>query len=137
MIFSLEKELQLQPDQQILAPKEEPQEVVEQPQVEVERVEASTHAKTSKDGRKCTREANILFHDIKENVGAPTWQHRQRRSPDQYTSYMDLMSEILETKPSTFKEAVQQLVWVDAMVEPYDSIIRNSVWEVVPSLEQK
>lgn len=27
---------------------------------------------------------------------------------------------------------MQQLVWVDAMVHEYDSIIKNSVWEVVP-----
>ena len=27
---------------------------------------------------------------------------------------------------------MQQPTWVDAMVEEYDSIIRNSAWEVVP-----
>jgi hypothetical protein len=32
---------------------------------------------------------------------------------------------------------VQQPVWVDAMVEEYDSIIRNNVWEVVPRPENK
>ena len=34
-------------------------------------------------------------------------------------------------------EAVQQSVWVDAMVEEYDSIVQNSVWDVVPRLEDK
>eukprot|EP00253_Pinus_taeda_P002865 PITA_02865 len=29
------------------------------------------------------------------------------------------------------KEAVWQLVWVDAMVEEYDSIVQNNVWDVV------
>ena len=32
---------------------------------------------------------------------------------------------------------MQQLVWVDAMVEEYDSIIRNNAWEVVPRLVGK
>lgn len=45
---------------------------------------------------------------------------------------MAMMSEIVETKRSSFEEAVQKAVWVDAMVEEYDSIVKNNVWEVVP-----
>ena len=52
-------------------------------------------------------------------------------SQDQYTGYMATMSESVEVEPSSFEEAVQQPVWVDAMVEEYDSIIKNSVWEVI------
>eukprot|EP00253_Pinus_taeda_P010842 PITA_10842 len=37
-----------------------------------------------------------------------------------------------ETEPSSFEEAVKQTVWVDAMLEEYDSIVHNSVWDVVP-----
>ena len=61
MRCSLERDLQLHVDEEILAPKEEPQEVVEKPQVEVERVETSTQEETSRDGRKCTREDEKLF----------------------------------------------------------------------------
>ena len=43
-----------------------------------------------------------------------------------------MLSESVEVQPSSFEEAVYQPVWVDAMVEEYDSIIRNSVLEVVP-----
>ena len=50
---------------------------------------------------------------------------------------MALMSECVVTERSSFKEAVQQQVWVDAMVEEYDSIVHNSVWDVVPRLEDK
>ena len=32
---------------------------------------------------------------------------------------------------------MQQPVWVDAMVKEYDSIIRNSAWEVVPRPVEK
>ena len=45
---------------------------------------------------------------------------------------MDLVGECIETEPSSFEEAVQQPVWVDAMVEEYDSMVRSSVWDVVP-----
>jgi len=44
---------------------------------------------------------------------------------------MALAGECVETKPSSFEEAMQQPIWVDAMVEEYDSIVRNSVWDVV------
>jgi hypothetical protein len=100
-------------------------------------VETSTQAESSREGRKHTREADRLLDDARENVGAPTSQRRQRRSPERYTGYMALMGECVVTEPSSFKEAVQQPVWVDAMVEEYDSIVRNSVWDVVPRPEDK
>ena len=42
------------------------------------------------------------------------------------------MSKCIVTEPSSFEEAVQEPTWVDAMVEEYDSIVRNSAWEIVP-----
>ena len=68
---------------------------------------------------------------------APSSQRRQRRSPERYTGYMALVGECVETKPSSFEEAVQRPIWVDAMVEEYDSIVHNNVWDVVPRLENK
>ena len=41
------------------------------------------------------------------------------------------------TEPSSSEEAVEDPAWVDAMVEEYDSIIRNSAWEIVPRPEGK
>ena len=43
---------------------------------------------------------------------------------------MALMSKCIVTEPSSFEEAVQKPIWVDAMVEEYDSIVRNSAWEM-------
>ena len=42
------------------------------------------------------------------------------------------MSQCVVTEPSSFEEAVEEPAWVDAMIEEYDSIIRNSAWEIVP-----
>jgi len=50
---------------------------------------------------------------------------------------MALMGKCIVTEPSSFKEEVQQLVWVDALVEEYDSIVRNNVWDVVLRPEDK
>eukprot|EP00253_Pinus_taeda_P019864 PITA_19864 len=45
---------------------------------------------------------------------------------------MALVGECVEFEPSSFEEAVQKPIWVDGMVEEYDSIIHNYVWDVVP-----
>ena len=95
-------------------------------------METSTHAETSRDGWKCSKEVDRLMLDALENVGQPSSQRRQRRSPERYIGYMALLGECVDTEPSSLEEVVQQPVWVDAMEEEYDSIIRNSVWDVVP-----
>jgi len=50
---------------------------------------------------------------------------------------MAMMSELVEIKPSSFEEAVEKPLSVNAMVEEDDSIVRNSVWEVVPRPTEK
>jgi len=47
------------------------------------------------------------------------------------------MSKCVVIEPSSFEEAVEDSEWVDAMAEEYDSIVRNSAWEIVPRLEGK
>ena len=76
--------------------------------------------------------ADRLFQDVRENMGAPTSQCKQRRSMDWYIDNMALMSELVEIEPSSFEEVIEKPIWVDVMVEEYDSIVRNNVWEVVP-----
>eukprot|EP00253_Pinus_taeda_P033718 PITA_33718 len=42
------------------------------------------------------------------------------------------MIEFVEAEPSSFEEAIEKPVWVDAMVEEYESIVKKNVWVVVP-----
>lgn len=65
MQVSLERELELHVDEELRID-------VEQPHAEDPRVEISTQVESSREGRKCTREANKLLDDALENVGAPT-----------------------------------------------------------------
>jgi len=44
---------------------------------------------------------------------------------------MALMIKLLETKPSSFREAIEKHVLVDAMVDEYKYIVNNSFWEVI------
>ena len=48
-----------------------------------------------------------------------------------------MVRNIREYEPSTFEEATSRQVWRDAMMEEYNSIMKNDVWEVVPRLEGK
>ena len=63
-------------DEELLVPKDEPQDV-EQPHAEDHGVAENTHAGPStRNGRRCTTEADRLRLDVAENVGAPTSQRR-------------------------------------------------------------
>eukprot|EP00253_Pinus_taeda_P007007 PITA_07007 len=106
-------------------------------QDEVHGVVETTHAAPTIRGRKRLTEAERLAQDAEKVVGPPTAQLRQRQSPDRYTGYMALMSQCVMTEPSSFDEAVEDPEGVDAMVEEYDSIVRNSAWEIVPRPEGK
>ena len=47
-------------------------------------------------------------------------------------SYVVAMSHIIDYEPSCYEEASSQQVWRDAMMEEYQSIIKNDVWDIVP-----
>ena len=81
MRFSVERELDLHVDEELLVSKNEPQDV-EQPHEEDYGVVENTHAEPSiRNGIKRTTEADRLRLDSVENVGVPTSQLRQRQSP--------------------------------------------------------
>ena len=64
MRLSLERELKLHAEEEVSGPQEEePQIDVEQPHAEDLGVETSTHAETSRDGRKCSSEVDRLMLD--------------------------------------------------------------------------
>ena len=47
------------------------------------------------------------------------------------------MCDLLEKEPTCFEEAIQKKEWADAMIEEYQSIIKNDVWEMVPRPKNK
>ena len=50
---------------------------------------------------------------------------------------MVLMTELINSEPSSFGKATQHDVWQEAMVEEYDSIMKNQVWEVCRGHKEK
>jgi hypothetical protein len=106
MRLSLERELDLHAEEELLVPKDESQ-YVDQPHEEVHEVEETTQVEPSiRNGRKRTMEAEILRLDVAQNIGAPISQHRQRQSPDRFVGYMALMRKCIVTEPYSFQEAV-------------------------------
>jgi hypothetical protein len=62
---------------------------------------------------------------------------RESKPPERFCSYIMMVRSIWESKPSTFEEASSRQVWRYAMMEEYNSIMKNKVWEVVPRPEGK
>ena len=44
---------------------------------------------------------------------------------------MALVTNCIVSEPSSFEEVEEDPTWVDAIVEEYDSIVRNSAWDIV------
>jgi hypothetical protein len=47
------------------------------------------------------------------------------------------MSHIIHFEPSYYEEATSHPVWRDVMMEEYQSIMKNDVWDIVSRLEGK
>jgi hypothetical protein len=47
------------------------------------------------------------------------------------------MNHIIDSKPSCYEEETSHLVWRDAMMKEYQSIMKNDVWDIVPRPEEK
>jgi hypothetical protein len=47
------------------------------------------------------------------------------------------MSNISDAKPSSFEEADKLQVWKDDMLDEYRSILKNSVWDIMPRPKDK
>jgi hypothetical protein len=75
--------------------------------------------------------------EAKENVEEPKRLFRESRAPERLGSYLAMVTSITDAKPKTFAQAVDQQVWREAMLEEYDSTMRDDVWEVVPRLVGK
>jgi hypothetical protein len=68
---------------------------------------------------------NILQED--EGHAAPKGPFRESKRPHKFSSYVALMSRIIDLEPSTFEEATKKQECKDAMMEEYRSETRRQV----------
>jgi hypothetical protein len=62
---------------------------------------------------------------------------KESKRPQRFLSYVAAMSHIIDSKPSCYEEASSQQVRRDAMMEEYQSIMKNDVWDIVLRPEGK
>ena len=62
--------------------------------------------------------ARELIQDV-ERYGALEGSLREIKRPHTYSSYVALLSDIVDEEPSNFEEAVGKQIWKDAMHEEY------------------
>jgi hypothetical protein len=72
-----------------------------------------------------------------EKHAAPKGTFRESKKPDKYSGLIAQLNLVIDSEPSTFEEATKHKVWKDAMIEEYESILKNDVWEVVPRPQGK
>ena len=51
--------------------------------------------------------------------------------------YVDLLCEFIKKEPSNYEEVEERKEWKDSMIEEYQLIMKNDVWDVVPRPEGK
>jgi hypothetical protein len=66
-----------------------------------------------------------------EGHTTPIGTFRESRPPKIFSNYKALMNNIIDSEPSCFEEATSQQVWKDAMMEEYQSIMKNEAWDIV------
>ena len=72
-----------------------------------------------------------------EGHATPQGTSQERKRPKIFSSYLSSMSHIIDSEPSCHGEATGEKVWQDAMIEEYQSILKNDVWDIVPRPEGK
>jgi hypothetical protein len=72
-----------------------------------------------------------------ERYGALNKIFRESKRPRLYSNYVALVSNIIDAEPSSYEEVAEKKVWHDAMIEEYQSIMKNDVWDIVPRQKEK
>ena len=72
-----------------------------------------------------------------ERYGTPQGIQGERKRENPYNSYVALFCDIIDREPSTYEEVAEKKEWKDAMIEEYQSIMKNDVWEIVLRPEKK
>ena len=66
-----------------------------------------------------------------EKYGYPDRFFRENKRPRPYSIYVALLFDIIDAEPSSYEEATNKKVLKDAMIEEYQSIMKNDALDVV------
>ena len=72
-----------------------------------------------------------------EIFGVPEENLREIKRTRSCSSYVALLCDFIDKEPSKYEEATENKYQKDAIIEEYQSIMKNDVWDVVPRPEGK
>ena len=64
-----------------------------------------------------------------ERYGAPEATHRERKRTRSCSRYVALLCDFIDKEPSNYEYVIEKKEWKDDMIEEYQSIMKNDVWE--------
>lgn len=67
-----------------------------------------------------------------EKYRAPDGTSREKKRPKIFSNYLTLLCRIIDKEPVSYEEATEKKVWKDAMIEEYQSLMKNDVWDIIP-----
>ena len=74
---------------------------------------------------------------IKENQVEPDEVIQESRRTINQSCYASLLSKLIKFEPTNLEEALSHQSWKEAMIQEYNSILKNDVWDVVPRPKNK
>ena len=99
----------------------------------LEAQESPTMDKSRKRKPACVRE---IIQEAKK-YGSQEGSTRTSKRSKPFFSYVAQVCDIVDREPTSYKESAQNKEWVEAMMEEYQSIIKNDAWDIVPKQENK
>ena len=63
--------------------------------------------------------------------------HIERKRTRSCSGYVALLHDFIDKEPSNYEEAAENKEWKNAIIEEYQPIMKNDVWDVVPTPEGK
>jgi hypothetical protein len=87
-------------------------------------------------GRKRSAWAHQTLHEV-EGYATPHGTFQVSKKPQRYPCYVVAMSHIIHFEPSCYEEETSHPLWRDVMMEEYQSIMKNDVWDIVFRPEEK
>jgi hypothetical protein len=109
------------------------------PEVQNEMVESTKPVDPPSEAAVNRKRPAWLWNTLQETGGqaAPKGSFIGSKRPHKFSIYAALMNSIIDSKPSSFEEVAEKQEWKDVMMEEYQSIMKNDLWEVVPRPEGK
>ena len=70
-----------------------------------------------------------------ERYRAPEENHGERKRTKSCSGYVALLCDFINEEPSNYEEVAERKECKDVMIEEYQLIMKNDVWDVVPRPE--